>query len=200
VGLPSYPRWSASLWDLAARSITRSLFPVAEQNSGLQEAVPPAVHVEKKRAFAEVMSAVIQHMPNAGPAVHRLGSMQIDEHKTSRCLYRAHIEEDLRPDRKTHEFYFAPGFLQPSELVLRATLFWLSGSIDVMPPRPVLQAPKGKMIDGKECLLIHQLKEPARTGLVRWLYHRKTPPALSPTAPEGIVEYATFHEFLEKAV
>jgi hypothetical protein len=28
VGLPSYPRWSASLWDLAARSIARSLFPV----------------------------------------------------------------------------------------------------------------------------------------------------------------------------
>jgi len=79
---------------------------------------------------------------------------------------------------------------------LRATLFWLSGSIDVMPPRPLLQSPKGKMIDGKECLLIHQLKDPAKTGLVRWLYHQKRPPIPNSTAPE----YATFHEFLEKAV
>jgi hypothetical protein len=200
VGLPSYPRWSASLWDLVARSIARSLFPVTAPAPALQEAVPAAVHVQKKRAFAEVISAVIQHMPNAGPAVHRLGSLQIDEHKTSRCRYRAHIEEDLRPDRKTGEFYFAPAFLQPSELVLRATLFWLSGSIDVMPPRPLLQAPKGKMIDGKECLLIHQLKDPAKTGLVRWLHHQRRPPIPNAAAPEGIVEYATFHEFLEKAV
>jgi hypothetical protein len=198
VGLPSYPRWSASLWDLVARSIARSLFPAAAPNPALQEAVPAAVHVEKKRAFAEVISAVIQHMPNAGPAVHRLGSLQIDEHKTARCRYRAHIEEDLRPDRKTDEFYFAPGFLQPSELVLRATLFWLSGSIDVMPPRPLLQAPKGKMIDGKECLLIHQLNDPAKTGLVRWLHHQRRPRSRTPRCPKAASSTRHFTSFSRK--
>jgi hypothetical protein len=197
--LPGYPRWSASLWDLVARAIARALFRAENANS-LQEVVPPAQCVKKKRAFAEVMSAVIQHMPNAGPAVHRLGAMQIDEHKSSRCVYQAHIEEDLRPDRKTEEFYFAPSFLQPSELVLRALLFWLSGSLDVMPPRPVLSSPKGKIIDGKQYLLIHQLKEPARTGLVRWLYHQRRPPTPTAAAPEGLVDYETFYEFLGKAV
>jgi hypothetical protein len=121
--LPGYPRWSASLWALVARAIARALFPAPGNAASLQEVVPPVRCVEKRRAFAEVMSAVIQHMPNAGTAVHRLGAMQIDEHKRSRCVYRAHIEEDLRGDRKTEEFYFAPRFLQPSELVLRATLF-----------------------------------------------------------------------------
>lgn len=198
--LPSYPRWSATLWDLVARAIARALFPAPGNAASLQEWVPPAQCVEKRRAFAEVMSAVIQHMPNAGPAVHRLGAMQIDEHKSSRCLYRACIEEDLRADCKTEEFYFAPGFLQPSELVLRAALFWLGGSLDVVPPRPLLSTPKGKVIDGKEYLLIHQLKEPARTGLVRWLYHQKRPPTVTPQAPEGLVEYAIFTEFLDKAV
>jgi hypothetical protein len=69
-----------------------------------------------------------------------------------------------------------------------------------MPPRPVLSTPKGKAIDGKEYLQIHQLKEPARTGLVRWLYHHKRPPTPTASAPEGLVDYATFHEFLGKAV
>ena len=200
VFLNGYPRWSASLWDLAARAIARSLFPAAQDAQTLQEQVPPAVHVKKKFAFAETLSAVIQHMPNAGAAVHRLGSMQIDEHKSLRCHYRAHIEEDLRPDRKTDEFRFAPGYLQPAELVLRAALFSLTDSIDVMPPRPLLATPKGRMIDGKESLLIHQLREPARTGLVRWLYRKHTPPVPKPNAPEGIVDYATFDEFLKRAV
>src|ERR1700733_7646354 len=45
---PTPPRWPASLWDLVARSIARSLFPAAAPNPALQETVPAAVHVEKK--------------------------------------------------------------------------------------------------------------------------------------------------------
>ena len=68
------------------------------------------------------------------------------ERQTGTCMQ---IEEDLQTTRQTEYFKFAPSFLQPAELVLRAALFAMSGSIDVFPPRPPLQLPRDKVIDGK---------------------------------------------------
>jgi hypothetical protein len=202
VMLRKYPRWSASLWDLSARAITRSLYPVPddEQEPNPQEQVPAAQNVTKKRAFAETMSAVIQHIPNSGGGARRLAAMEIREDKSSRCLYRARIEEDLHTTRKTEAFTFAPSFLRPAELVLRATLFSFTGNIDVLPSRPVLLFPKSKLIDGIEYVAIHQIKEPARTGLIRWLYQNHRAPVPKPGAPEGLVDFPTFNEFLNRAV
>jgi hypothetical protein len=200
--LRKYPRWSSSLWDLSARALTRALYPVPdnEQESNPQEEVPVAQHVTKKRAFAESMSAVIQHMPNSGAAVRQIAAMQIEEHKSKRCMYRARIEEDLQTTRQAGYFQFAPSFLQPAELVLRAALFSMSGSIDVFPSRPPLQLPKDKIIDGKRFIAIHHLKEPARSGLLRWLYRHRRVPVAQAGAPEGLVLWAIFEDFLKHAV
>jgi len=200
--LRRYPRWSSSLWDLSARALTRALYPVRDnkQEANPQEQVPAAQHVTKKRAFAESMCAVIQHMPNSGAAVRRLASMQIEEHKSQRCMYRARIEEDLQTTRETEFFKFAPSFLQPAELVLRAALFSMSGSVDVFPPRPPLQLPKDKVIEGKRFVAIHQLKEPARSGLLRWLYRHHRAPVAQAGAPEGLVLWSIFEDFLKHAI
>jgi len=200
--LRKYPRWSSSLWDLSARALTRSLYPVPDNEHELdpQEQVPAAQNVTKKRAFAESMCAVIQHMPNSGAAVRQIAAMQIEEHKTKRCMYRVRIEEDLQTTRQTEYFKFAPSFLQPAELVLRAALFSMSGSIDVFPPRPPLLLPKDKVIEGKRFIAIHQLKEPARSGLLRWLFQHRRAPIAQAGAPEGLVLWSIFENFLKHAV
>jgi hypothetical protein len=46
------------------------------------------------------MSAAIEHIPSSGVAVSRLASLQIDEDKKARCVYRARIDEDLQPPRE----------------------------------------------------------------------------------------------------
>jgi hypothetical protein len=202
VMLRKYPRWSSSLWDLSARALTRALYPVPDNKDepSPEEQVPAAQNVTKKRAFAETMCAVIQHIPNFGGAVRRLASIEIQEDKSLRCVYRARIEEDLQTTRKTEDFSFAPSFLRPAELVLRATLFSMSGNIDVLPPRPPLVFPKSKQIDGIEYVAIHQIKEPARTGIIRWLYQQNRAPIPELGAPEGRVDFPTFNEFLTRAV
>jgi hypothetical protein len=206
--LRKYPRWSASLWDLAARAMARSLYPVPGdadnekevEDGSPQEQVPAAQFAVKNPAFAETLSAVIQHIPNSGTGERQIAAMQIDEHKTVRCEYRAQIEENQQTTRKTEAFEFAPRFLRPAELVMRAALFSMTGSIDEMPPRPVLRAPRARVIDGIEYLDIHKLKEPARTGLIRWLYQQKRRPVASPSAPDGLVEYERYTAFLVEAV
>jgi hypothetical protein len=200
--LRNYPRWSSSLWDLSARALTRALYrvPDNQQDPDPQEQVPAAQHVATKRAFAESMCAVIQHMPNSGAAVRQIAAMHIEEHKSKRCMYRVRIEEDLQPTRQTDYFKFAPSFLRPAELVLRAALFSMSGSIDIFPPRPPLQLPRDKVIDGKRFIAIHQLKEPARSGLLRWLYRHRRAPVAQAGAPEGLALWAIFEDFLKHAV
>jgi hypothetical protein len=218
VMIRNYPRWSASLWDLAARSIARSLYAtpddydagetkdrarkdLEESKDQAPETVPAATFALKKHpAFAESMSAVIQHIPNKGSAIRQIASLELIEHKSERCAYRAHLEEDLHKRRETDWFTFAPEFLRPAELIMRAVLFSLTGNIDVMPPRPVLRIPRGRKINEIEYVDVAKLKEPARTGLVRWLYEHHETPMAHPHAGEGLVPYERFMEFLEKAV
>jgi len=195
--LPSYPRWSSSLWDLAARAIARSLYPEARNP---EESVPSAELAPKRPAFAETISAAIEHIPNSGVAVSRLASMQIDEDKKARCVYRAHIDEDLQTTKKTEDFAFAPKFLRPAELVMRALLFSMTGDIDAMPPRPALNIPNTCELDGQPYVAIHKLIEPARTGLLRWLAQHRRAPVAHPTAPEGLAHWDLFQEFLSQAI
>jgi hypothetical protein len=197
VYLPSYPLWSSSLWDLTARAIARSLYPEARNP---EESVPPTVPALKRPAFAETLCAVIEHIPNSGVAVSRLASVEIDEDTKVRCLYRARISEDLQTTKMTEPFSFAPKFLQPAELVLRALLFSMTGDIDAMPVRPSLNIPTTRTVGGQQYVAIHKLLEPARTGLLRWLARNKRAPIAHPTAPEGLALWETFQDFLSKAI
>ena len=197
VRLAGYPRWSSSLWDLTARALALSLSTEGESSG---EKVSPAKHLLKRCAFASALTVVIQHFPNTGVRVRRLGEMELVQHKAARGVYRARIEENLQPSRTTLPFLFAPKVLRPAELVLRATLFALTGSTDELPPRPPLLLPKAETIDGKSCIRIRRLAEPARTGFVRWLYRQRTPPIAHDGVPDAIASEATFLEFLHRAI
>lgn len=195
--LAGYPRWSSSLWDLTARALALTLFQSRLANP---EVVAAAVNAPKRCAFATALTAVIQHFPGTGLRVRRLGEMEILQHKCSRGCYRARIEEDLQPNRSVVPFLFAPKVLRPAELVLRTALFSLTGSTDELPPRPPLLLPKAETIDGKPCIRIRRLAEPARTGFVRWLYRQRTPPVAHQGAPDAIAPEAAFLEFLHRAI
>jgi hypothetical protein len=197
IRLAGYPRWSSSLWDLTARALALSLSP---EGAPVEEKVTPAKQLIKRCAFASALTVIIQHFPNAGVRVRRLGEMEIVQHKAARGVYRARIDEDLQPSHTTVPFLFAPKALRPAELVLRATLFALTGSTDELPPRPPLLLPKAESIDGKPCIRIRRLAEPARTGFVRWLYRERTPPVAHEGAPDAIAPEAAFLEFLHRAI
>ena len=131
--LKSYPRWSASLWDLVARSIALSR---SGDPANPQEQLPVIASGGRRCAFATAVSAVIEHHPTRGTAGRRLASMEIVKHKRTRGVYRATVEEDLQPPSSTIPFLFTPAFLRPAELVLHAALVHLQGNALALPPRP----------------------------------------------------------------
>lgn len=197
VHLRNYPRWSASLWDLVARAIALALSPAL---SDAVEAVQPAKTVEKRVAFAEAISAVIEHHPTYGRVGRRLAAMEVVRHGKTRGLYHARVEEDLQPSRSTVPFVFAPAYLSPAELIMRAALVGLTGDHSELPPRPTLRTPRSFNVDGKACVAIHRIHEPARTGFRRWLDRYGEPPSPHDGAPEGVAPEAEFVRFLQEAV
>ena len=197
VHLRNYPRWSASLWDLTARAIALALSPAF---SDAKEVVPPAPVVTKRAAFAEAMSAVIEHNPAYGNAGRRLAAMEVVRHGKTRGLYHARVDEDLQPSRSTVPFLFAPAYLSPAELILRAALVRLTGDHSALPPRPTLLVPRTFAVSGKNCVAIHRIHEPARTGFRRWLDRIGIAPIPHAGSPEGIAHEALFTRFLQEAV
>jgi hypothetical protein len=115
--LKGYPRWSASIWDLAARAIAVAF---SKDPRNPEESVP---HVEcdpEEFAFADCLSAAIQHIPNVGAAIRQLGTMEIIGDEFERGFYGVTINEELMPALRPAPFFFVPKFLRPSDLVLRA--------------------------------------------------------------------------------
>jgi hypothetical protein len=197
VRLSSYPRWSASLWDLTARAIALGL---SSDRKNPEEKVHPAPKIGKRYAYARALSAVIQHFPNSGTGVRQLADMEILQAGSTRGFYRAQVNEDLMSSKATDQFTFAPAFLRPAELVLRSALMVLAGNTDSMPPRPKVALPMMQMIDGKPHVVIHNLAEPARTGFTRWLYDHESPPTAYAGTPEGIAPEAQFVKFMNEAI
>jgi hypothetical protein len=197
VNLSNYPRWSASLWDLTARAIALTL---STDLKNPQERVPALTKPGKRFAFARSISAVIQHFPNSGVGVRRVGEMEVLQHGSTRGYYQSRVEEDLVPNRTPKEFVFAPKFLRPAELVMRAALVSLTGTHDEVPPRPPMILPKAEVIDGRPQVLIHRIAEPARTGFTRWLYDKNLPPREFEGMPEGIAFESLFLQFLNEAI
>lgn len=113
VRLSSYPRWSASLWDLTARAIALGLSPDRKNPE-------EKVHAENWQTIRirSGIEPVIQHFPNSGTGVRPLADMEILQAGTTRGFYRAQVNEDLMSSKATDPFMFAPAFLRPAELVL----------------------------------------------------------------------------------
>jgi hypothetical protein len=197
VWLKEYPRWSASLWDLVARSVALGS---SEDPAAPLEHLPPHEEVAKRFAFADCMSAVIKHRAPTGTADRRLGSMEIRNVKGSRGVYEAQLEEDLRPNVLVSRFVFRPKFLYPSELIARAAVAALTGSIEAMPPRPKQYLPIAYEVDGRPHVLIHRIEEPGRTGFLRWLTRNRHPVLTVPDARDGAAPEASYFRFLKEAV
>ena len=197
VFLRNYPRWSASLWDLVARAIARALDGTAEL---AHDVAPPLETSARRYAFADALSAIIEHAPAGGSSGRRLGALEIVRHRRARGVYRARVEEDLQPARSTLPFEFRPRVLRPAELVLRAALLRLWGQLATLPPRPALFLPPARMVDGKPYVSIRRLPEPARTGFLRWLQRCSEPPLGAPGAPDGLAPETMYTLFLREAV
>jgi hypothetical protein len=197
IPLLNYPRWSASLWDLTARAIALGLSP---DSTNRKEQVEPLEPRGKRYAYAREVSAVIQHLPNTGLRIRNVGSMQIWQCSVTKGFYQAQIDEDLMPSITTKQFAFMPAFLRSAELVMRTALVGLTGSLETMPPRPPARLPTAEEIDGRLQVAIHKIREPARTGFIRWLYEIDSPPQEYAGMPEGVAPEAHFVKFLETAV
>lgn len=197
VTVEKYPRWSASLWDLVSRSIVLCL---REGNEDLVEKLPATVETTKRFAFAEQICALIYHAPGADNPYRRLlGSVSVSQVKRKRGTYVAEILEHAMPRSTTAPFVFQPEVLRPAELILRACAVHLSGKAE-LPPRPELCFPIGFDKTGSLQVPVHQLVEPARTGLVNWLTLQGASVQAHPTAPQGVVPAQVYQQFLSVAV
>lgn len=197
IAINAYPRWSASLWDLVARAIALALAPDPDHRS---ETIPALPEKPKHVAFANRISAVVEHYP-AGTANRKrlLASAEVWRFGRPKGMYRARFEEDTMPVKEVDNFLFRPERMRPVELLLHAAVLRLSGQHDVMPPRPSLVVPELEK-DGRKYVPLHKLPEPARTGFARWLERNSEPPEKHPNAPEGIAPEPTYALFLRTAV
>jgi len=191
--LTNYPRWSSSLWDLVARSISISL----PEERPTTECVPPIEPGGKKSAFILEMCAILEHASN--DTRNTLGLAHIRRDRRCRGRYTASFEEHTVKPYRTEAFPFAPAFFRPSELLLHACLHRLTGEA-AMPARPGLCSPKPVDINGVAHIQIHELVEPARTGFRTWLSFFSEPASEYPGAPLGVAPEEMYVKFLCSAI
>jgi len=192
----SYPRWSASLWDLAARAIALSLRTEVEC---LNEEVPPVRREGKAFAFANQLSAVIEHVSSNSQRRKTLASVDIEQTGRIRGRYIARFTEHTMGLHVTEPFEFRPSFLQPEELLLHACLMRLTSKQE-LPPRPALCLPDAVEKDGYRYVPIHRLVEPARTGFLQWLNAKRVPPVAHADAKLGLGLEVLYLKFLTEAI
>ena len=199
VEVAKYPRWSGSIWDLTARAIARSLSAPA----AAPDTLPPVIGPESDDdlpAFADCITAVINHFPSEGPGGRRIGEAVVRRVSGARSRYTAQVAEDSRTTRHSGPFEYAPAQLSPAELLLHGVLAALSGSVAALPPRPELQLPHAITLGGESYVRIHAIHEPARTGFARWLRGHSIDTVAHASAPEGLATERDFIEFLTHAV
>lgn len=198
VSLLCYARWSASLWDLVARALALTLSSDIQKPS---ERVPAFEEGGKRAAFATAICALIEHFA-AGDETRRttLGTAEVVQDSRVRCLYDAAFTEDTMPSVQANPFMFAPKFLRPAELLLRACLMRLTGNQDQMPLRPPLARATAVVRDGRPFVPIHELPEPARTGFLRWAKRNSEPPVIEDSFPDGVAPEPLYATFLAEAV
>jgi len=161
VVLKQYPRWSASLWDLVARSLTAVLYR-AEQP-------PPSGKADRRCAYATRLCAVIERS-TAGSRGALLGTLEVSQRGPQRGLYTVNVQADLAKDASA-QFEYGCKALNPADLVLRALCWALYGS-DQLGPSPALILPPSMRIDGEDYFHVAALTEPALTGFRRHMAAR----------------------------
>jgi hypothetical protein len=129
-----------------------------------------------------------------------VGRLEIDLIAGTRCTYLAKATEDVLGDRPAAEFDFATRFLRPAELALRAISALLYPGATQLPPVPSLYIPDTILVNGKEHVLIEEIREPAKTGFLRWVHRTGMALTKDPAAPAASVHQEVYGRFLQEAV
>jgi hypothetical protein len=195
VAIPNYPRWSASIWDLVIRAIALSL---SAESGTPEEKLPSLSNPEKYFADASSLCAIVKHQSSEGLADRSVAWLQITRDGRPRGLYRAKVSEDRCPDRTAPPFEFRPKFLIPSELVARAALMALTGSLSKLPPRPTYVPPPTELAGGVKYVRLDKLKEPVKTGFLRYLRKVRQMPGTG--EDETRVAASAYDGFLETVI
>lgn len=159
----NYPRWSASLWDLTARALTRILYR-ADQAPGLAEP-------DRRCAYATQVCAIIEKATLTERGVE-LGTVEIAQKSGLRGHYTASFTEDIMGAREAH-FQYGLKSLNPADLLLRA-ICWALYDQDTLGPRPKLMIPPTLQLDGADHFHLESLAEPAKTGFLRYMGDRSS--------------------------
>lgn len=174
-----YPRWSASLWDLVARALTRVLYQADQP--------PPAAKPDKRCAYATRLCAVLERDDFDSQGVV-LGTAVIAQIPGQRGHYRALFEADLAQPREG-TFAYGAKKIDLVDLLLRG-LCWALYSKETLGPMPGLILPPAVRMDGIDRFHIEALPEPAKSGFVRFLALSGKPDAANPLArAEHYVEF-----------
>lgn len=192
VQLKGYPRWSASVWDLVARTVCLSLYR--------REAVWPAeLPLERKGAFIDDLTAVIEHWPDGFETRRATIATAHVAMWRRRCHYTATFQDDLTGQRESTVFLHSPKGLSPWDLLVRAYC-WTAHESFELPPRPSLYTPIPVEEAGQSFVSLDTVSEPARTGITRWMTRKGMPAATVPFLAGPCVAEADFVKFLRFAV
>lgn len=192
VQLNAYPRWSANIWDLVARTVCLGL----NQKEAIWPAeLPPA----RNCAFIDDLTAVIEHHPDGLDSRRSTVGIAHLAMRRRKGHYTARFESDLQPAIESTVFVHRPEGLNPWDLLGRAYAWTVQERFE-LPPRPVLYTPFTLQAGQDAYVPLDTVKEPARTGILRWLHKRGevTPPQDFLTGP--CISEALFVEFLRRAV
>lgn len=176
-----YPRWSASLWDLVARALTRLLYRTNQ--------APTSERPDKRCAYATRLCAVIERSTLDGAGVE-LGTARIFQKEGQRGHYTAVFNEDIN-GRHVGHFTYGSKRLDAVDLLLRA-ICWALFDKDTLGPYPALILPPTLQIDGVDRFHVEALTEPARTGFER--YRGANFPTMQ--APEPLAKAQDYVSFL----
>ena len=185
-----YPRWTASIWDLVMRAICMGLWG--------EEAMPP-IGLARRGAFADHLTAVVEHWPDGFEQGRSTVGMAQVKMQRKRCRYIATFDDDILGEQTSTEFTHTPDGLSPWDLLARAYA-WTCHESFRMPPRPTLYT-KLTIAEGTESLVpLEMVKEPARTGLQRWMVSTSLGTLTSGTVTGPCIREADYVRFLRSAV
>lgn len=192
VRIADYPRWSATVWDLILRIITKALY--TEEKFRLD------MPMLRKGAFIDHLYARLEHVADGVDGRRSdIGSATVVMNKT-RCNYVATMTDDCCGPRVSDKFRHTPEVLQHWDLLARGLALCMTGQVAV-PPRPVLYVPGGiKLPDGVEYVPISRLADPARVGFTRWLQKVGVTPEPHHCSSDGLVKGELYVRFLQKAI
>lgn len=177
--LTNYPRWSGSLWDLAARALARSIYGEAK--------VPPSATPDKRCAYATRLCAVIEHHTKDERS-QLLGHAELWQQGPARGVYTVALEEDILGKREAR-FEYGAKRLDALDLVMRG-LCWALFQQDTPGPRPQLILPTCIRVADEDRFDVASLAEPARSGFARYL--AATRPTVAPTEWASAKDYVQF--------